>query len=181
MLSVIDRFGRLISGACDCPNCHSWCTRAERQAQRLEGLHMWVCPGCEAILQRSPVVLFARILSIAAFFICTPFALAIYAGTVNLSVDSEVMVILCIVGILLVIGLCCVVLPPLLLTILFQPAARIEFRHGTCRRCNYDLRGVNHGRCPECGAACLDVVLAYRRRTAAMAPPVIPVANAIEE
>lgn len=182
MFAIVERFGHLIAGAYDCPNCRTWCSPKRRAQQRMAGLKVWVCPGCEAILSRSPATVIGRWLTILSFVVVAPIGLAVVSANFNLSNDSELKVIASLIAVLLGLGLLCKVVTPLLLTLTFRTAARIEFQHGRCRKCNYDLRGMRHGRCPECGTPCLDVVLAWQRRAAHTAEVMaaVPVAEAVE-
>ncbi|MCB9855857.1 MAG: hypothetical protein H6818_09245 [Phycisphaerales bacterium] len=171
-----------MAGATDCPQCRTWCSPKRRTQQQLAGLKVWVCPGCGAILSRSPIAVFGRVLTITLFVVLAPVGIAAASASFNLSRDSELIVIVSLIGVLLGVGLLCKVLTPLLLTISLQPAAKFEFQHGHCRKCDYDLRGVRHGRCPECGTPCLDIVLAWRRREARQAEDIAgaPLAIAID-
>lgn len=84
-------------------------------------------------------------------------------------------VFLMVVGVGLVLG--CKAVTPFILSLMLAPIARARYRAGHCSHCQYDLRGAEHDRCPECGASCILEMNAMRVARARQHDAALPVSH----
>lgn len=181
MPRIFTRLGRQFVGRVDCPNCGAWCTAKQRNAQRLPGFRYWLCPGCQSLLKFSALSRLCDVLAGLLFTVVCFISLTALIDAWLSSRGSEAPILIGAIALLAIFGVIAKLLTPLIMTISGQSRARVEYRHGTCRKCGFDLRGGGQGRCPECGTPCLDVVQAYRRKVErdAVVNEALPVAKPV--
>jgi len=153
----VRRYLRLLLGGYDCCECGHWIER-KQTARMSRSRFTLFCNRCGAQLTASTLhvaignvsLLLAVILGLVVHVVVVNWLNLEQLGWVYLTVLPTIFF-----GALIIFYL---------LTIPFEiRPTRLDRRQGFCTECGYDLRHVDHQRCPECGASAVDVVLAYKK------------------
>lgn len=165
MPRFISKFSRLVAGEVDCPNCGRWMTSAQRKEHALMKNRTWICPACDAVLRYRMTARLRAVVGTLCLISVLPFLSFMFLNSFGIAMRIAASQFEWLIWTPLSLMAGYVAL--FLLTSCYfaasdGAASRVVFRPGVCRNCRFDLRGVNHERCPECGTACQDVVKAWQ-------------------